>query len=296
MKHLHKDESFSVKKDVADQFLENVRESERYLAWITYMHLIACFVSFVGLYYPNFKIPGTNVGSHDINLFFPFTMNVLLSSAFALHGYYMWRFYENRLFLHEWVHEHFQDHRLNVDLTGFIDSYRGSGAYETIFHNSSSKRYIPITILSIIFSINHSLIILNCWNMLQSDLLATIVSFILSALLVVICYVNYHKLLGNIVSGRKMGYWAILRLRPKLKRENQKITPVQNEQMMIRSITITTFFGTLIFSSILICPKYGPKVLSARKFSYAVKSSFVKSHVGTVRLVTTFVPEVLEKN
>lgn len=187
--------TFANKKLVADLLLSNVKESENYLAWITYAQLLAILTTAISVFYEDAELPFSNLTFKKCSLSFAFISNIMMAFGFAVHGYYIWRFFENRIHLNKWLSESFGEQ------TDIFLAYRGNSVHEALFNNLSLSSVIPLFFLILLFSVEHALMVKNL-TVFNENWIFVLNAVVVGAM-VFFCYWTYFKRLNSLIKANK---------------------------------------------------------------------------------------------
>lgn len=240
-----------------------MRQAESFLTWVTYIHLIGCFINAVGLFYPNAEIPSVGAKTDEVGIFFPLVMVTLLCFAFALHGYYLKCFFEKRSRLHFFLLKWITRSPRDFSLKELMESYTGQSAYESLFNDNSKSRLPPKLGLVSIFVVNHTLIVIDLGVLYFSEDLRLILFLVVSSFASIMvggCYLIYFmnikkRLIGGISSTSKFNR------RFKLWFDRSEESPYHNEASFFYQLVLSTIILTIIMCGLFVCTDYKPYAL-----------------------------------
>lgn len=175
-----------------EQANKNVVSAGKNLGNITKANVLICFVAFVGLYYPDSKIPWTELPFYSADNLFPITISLFLAIGFAINGYCLWAFLKQRTLAEVYVNKLYP----NTDESNKFarEIIKDNSVFELLFEGRKRGQKVPLLIQSFFFALNHTsflLYIILLWR--KSDSLVVSILCTAISLLYIACYWYYRN-------------------------------------------------------------------------------------------------------
>lgn len=167
-----------------------LEKTDNHLNKVTKSNLLLCLLSFVTLYYPNAKIFDTSISIK--NTILPISIMFLLGINFAMWGYYLWRFYKQRMILNKYIKIYYEKSS-NINIDDVLEIYKNESVFELLYKLESKNQFLGIVFASLILSLNHTVIILNFLYFSGNSTFGSIIILVLVSLIFILCYSFYYK-------------------------------------------------------------------------------------------------------